>query len=408
MALRGEVSTALSKPIQGREMLQECAQAMVHHFEAAFARIWTLNHKEDVLELQASAGCYTRLDGTHSRIKVGSLKVGLIAREQKPFFTNDVLNDPRIGDTEWARSCGFVSFAGYPLMVDGRTVGVIGMFACHALSDAAVEAFASVADAIAQGFQRKRKEDELRRSEEDLRKARANLAHIARLTTVGELTASIAHEVNQPLAAVVTNADACLRWLEHKPPNFEEVRIAIQRIIRDGNRGSDVIKRVRALVKKEHFHRALMDVNDVVREIIALAGLDLQGTVLETELADELPQVQADRVQLQQVLLNLTINAMDAMKPVTDRPHVLRIQTKYHEERAVLVAVEDSGIGLNSDGMERLFETFYTTKPGGLGMGLSICRSIIEGHGGRLWAESNEGSGVRFQFTLPIDPESAV
>jgi C4-dicarboxylate-specific signal transduction histidine kinase len=325
----------------------------------------------------------------------------LIALEQKPYLTNDVLNDPRIGDKDWAQNCGFVSFAGYPLVVDGRTVGVMAMFARRAFSDAAIEALASVADTIAQGIQRKQKEEELR-------KARANLAHIARLTTVGELTASIAHEVNQPLAAVVTNANASLRWLEQEPPNFEEVRLAIQRIIRDGNRGGDVIKRIRGLVKKDNPQRARLDVNEVVRETVALAGVDLQGTTLRTELADELPLVQADRVQLQQVLLNLAINAMDAMKPVKDRPHVLRIQTKCHEDRAVLVAVEDSGIGLDSDGMEKLFEAFYTTKPSGLGMGLSICRSIIEGHGGRLWAESNGGFGARFQFTLPFGRESAV
>jgi PAS domain S-box-containing protein len=244
---------------------------------------------------------------------------------------------------------------------------------------------------------------ERRRSEEALRKARANLAHVSRLTTVGELTASIAHEVNQPLAAVVTNANASLRWLEHEPPNFGEARAAIQRIIRDGNRGSDVIRRIRGLVKKEGPSTARLHLNEVVRETIALAGVDLHGTSLQTELADELPQVRADRVQLQQVLLNLMLNAMDAMKPVTDRPHVLRIQTKCNEGRTVLVVVEDSGVGLSSEGMERLFETFYTTKPEGLGMGLSICRSIIEGHGGRLWAESTEGAGTRFQFTLPIE-----
>jgi PAS domain S-box-containing protein len=530
MAVRAEVGAALSRPIPVKEMLQECAQAMVRHLEAAFARIWTLNHGEDMLELQASAGAYMRLDGTHSRIKVGSLKVGLIAREQKPFLTNDVLNDPRIGDKEWARSCGFVSFAGHPLVVDGRTIGVIGMFARHPLSDAVIEALASVADTIAQGCQRKRNEDELRRteaylsegqrlshtgswawnvktreylfwsrehyciygfdpeadtgryavarerihpddagaldetldraiqarsdfethhriilpggevkhlhvlghpafgdsgdvveyigtvmdvterlrSEEALRKAQANLSHMARLTTVGELTASIAHEVNQPLAAVVTNANACLRWLDHEPPNFEEVRIAIQRIVRDGNHGGDVIKRIRGLVKKEHPHRARLDVNEVVQETIALAGVDLQGTALRTELADDLPPAQADRVQLQQVLLNLTINAMDAMKAVTDRPHVLRIRTKRHEAGSILVAVQDSGVGLNPERMERLFETFYTTKPEGLGMGLSICRSIIDRHGGRLWAESTEGSGATFQFTLPIESKGAL
>jgi C4-dicarboxylate-specific signal transduction histidine kinase len=244
---------------------------------------------------------------------------------------------------------------------------------------------------------------ERKRGEEALRKSQAKLAHTARLTTVGELTASIAHEVNQPLAAVVTNANACLRWLDHEPPNVDEVRDAVRRIVRDGNRGSDVIARIRGLLKKEQPPRTRLNVNEVVQETMALVRVDLHGAALRTELADLLPQVKADRVQLQQVLLNLTMNAMDAMKPVTDRPHVLRIQTKHHEARAVLVAVQDSGIGLNPKGMEQLFETFHTTKPDGLGMGLSICRSIIEGHGGRLWAEPNEGAGATFQFTLPIE-----
>ena len=165
VAVRAEVSAALSMPIQAREILQECAQAMVRQLDAAFARIWTLNRREDLLELQASAGSYTRLDGKYSRIKVGSLKVGLMAREQKPHLTNDVLNDPQISDKVWAQSCGFVSFAGYPLVVDGQTVGVMGMFARHPLSDAVIEALASVADTIAQGIQRKQKEEELRRIE---------------------------------------------------------------------------------------------------------------------------------------------------------------------------------------------------------------------------------------------------
>jgi len=244
---------------------------------------------------------------------------------------------------------------------------------------------------------------ERRLAEEALGKAQANLAHVARLTTVGELAASIAHEVNQPLAAVVTNANACLRWLDREPPDLNEVRDAIRRVIRDGNRGGEVIARIRRLLKREQPPKARLGVNEVVQETIALARVDLQGTALRTELAGNLPQVKADRVQLQQVLLNLTMNALDAMKPVTDRPHVLRIQTKYHEERAVLVAVADSGVGLNSPRVDKLFETFYTTKPDGLGMGLSICRSIIEGHGGRLWAEPNNGSGATFQFTLPVE-----
>jgi C4-dicarboxylate-specific signal transduction histidine kinase len=244
---------------------------------------------------------------------------------------------------------------------------------------------------------------ERKRAEDELRKTQANLAHVARLTTIGELTASIAHEVNQPLAAVVTNANACLRWLDRESPDLAEARDAIRRIIRDGNRGSDVISRIRGLLKKEQPLRVSLNLNDVVQESIGLARVDLQGATLQTELARGLPCVTADRVQLQQVLLNLTVNAIDAMKPVTHRPRVLRILTKAQEGSAVLVAVQDSGVGLSPKQKEHLFETFYTTKPGGLGMGLSICRSIIEGHGGRLWAEPNEGPGVTFQFTIPAE-----
>jgi signal transduction histidine kinase len=242
-----------------------------------------------------------------------------------------------------------------------------------------------------------------KRADEDLRKAQSNLAHVSRLTTMGELAASIAHEVKQPLAAIVTNANACLRWLDREPPNLEEARDAVRRIVRDGNRGNDVITRIRALLKKEPPPRVRLDVNEIIRETIACLRGELQGVSLQTQLAGGLPNVTADRVQLQQVMLNLTLNAIDAMKPLVDRPRVLRIQTKDHERGAILVEVQDSGIGLNPKQMEQLFETFYTTKPEGLGMGLSICRSIIEGYGGRLWAESKDGSGASFQFTLPIE-----
>jgi PAS domain S-box-containing protein len=247
---------------------------------------------------------------------------------------------------------------------------------------------------------------ERKRAEESLRKSQAHLAHVTRLTTVGELTASIAHEVNQPLAAVVTNANACMRWLSREPPDYHEVREAIRRIIRDGTRGGEVIARIRGLLKKEQAPRGLLDINDVVRETIALARVNLQGAALRIELARDIPQVKADRVLLQQVLLNLAVNAMDAMRTVTDRPHTLCIQTEY-QRRAVQVAVQDSGIGLPPKQVENLFEAFYTTKPQGLGMGLSICRSIIESHGGRLWAESKEGSGTIFKFTLPIESVGA-
>ena len=251
---------------------------------------------------------------------------------------------------------------------------------------------------------------ERKRSEEALREAQAELARVARATTMGELTASIAHEVNQPLAAVVANANACLRWLAAETPDLDEARAAAQRIVRDGNRASDVIARIRGFLKKGEPVTVKLGVNDVVREIIMLT----QGEVLRrdasllTELADGLPAVSADRVQLQQLLLNLMMNALDAMSAVTDRPRVLRIRTSTYESAAILVAFRDSGVGLNPEQMERLFEAFYTTKAEGMGMGLSISRSIVEMHGGRLWAMPNDDYGATFQFTLPIEQGGAV
>ena len=251
---------------------------------------------------------------------------------------------------------------------------------------------------------------ERKRSEEALREAQAELARVARATTMGELTASIAHEVNQPLAAVVTNANACLRWLVAETPDLDEARAAAQRIVRDGKRASDVIARIRGFLKKGEPVTVKLGVNDVVREIIMLT----QGEVLRrdasllTEFADGLPALSADRVQLQQLLLNLMMNALDAMSAVTDRPRVLRIRTSTYESAAILVALRDSGVGLNPEQTERLFEAFYTTKPEGMGMGLSISRSIVEMHGGRLWATPNDGPGATFQFTLPIEQGGAV
>jgi PAS domain S-box-containing protein len=247
--------------------------------------------------------------------------------------------------------------------------------------------------------------DDRKRAEDALSKARADLAHVTRTTAMGELAASIAHEVNQPLTAVVTNANACLRWLNRIAPNLDEARDAVQRIIRDGNRGSEVIGRVRAMLKKEEPLKTRVNINEIVQEIARLVQIELRGTVLQMELANELPRVYADGVQLQQVLLNLMMNAHDAMKTVSNRPHVLRIETKSYENDTVLVAVQDSGVGLQPEKIEQLFEPFYTTKPEGLGMGLSISRSIIEGYGGRLWAECNAGPGALFQFTLPVQNE---
>jgi C4-dicarboxylate-specific signal transduction histidine kinase len=244
---------------------------------------------------------------------------------------------------------------------------------------------------------------ERKRTEETLQKAQAHLNHVTHLTMMGQLAASIAHEVNQPLAAVVTNGKACLRWLDREPPDFSEARETVRNIIQAGIRGADVITRVRALLKREPQSTALLNINDVIREIVTLAQTHMRGVRLRLELVEKLGNVRADRIQLQQVLLNLITNAVDAMKTVTDRPKILRIQTKTLAPQKVLVVVEDSGTGLIPANIEDLFKPFYTTKPNGLGLGLSISRSIVETHGGRLWAEPGGEFGAAFQFILPME-----
>ncbi len=206
----------------------------------------------------------------------------------------------------------------------------------------------------------------------------------------------------------MANANACLRWLDHQPPQLEEARESVRQIILDGNRGSEVVTGIRKLLKKEQPHRSRLNVNEAVQEIIALLRGELREVSVHPLLADNVPLVAADRVQLQQVLLNLIMNAIEAMKPLSGGPRVLRLETTRHQGHAILVTIEDSGPGLDADQMQKLFEPFYTTKPQGLGMGLSICRAIIERHGGRLWAEQNQGPGAIFKFSLPCEEGGCV
>jgi C4-dicarboxylate-specific signal transduction histidine kinase len=220
---------------------------------------------------------------------------------------------------------------------------------------------------------------------------------------MGELAASIAHEVNQPLSGVVVNANACLRWLAGDSPNLGEAREAVRRIVRDGKRAGDVIARVRALVTKTATTKERLDMNEAVREVMALAGDELRknGVAVRTEFAPDLLPVAGDRVQLQQVVLNLVMNGVEAMSGVEDRPRELIVRTQNDEAGQVQVTVQDSGKGLDPQSLERMFEAFYTTKRGGMGMGLAISRSIIQNHGGKLWAVANEGPGISVQFAIP-------
>jgi C4-dicarboxylate-specific signal transduction histidine kinase len=250
--------------------------------------------------------------------------------------------------------------------------------------------------------EQKRAEEALRRSQAHLAEAQAELAHVTRVTALGELTASIAHEVNQPLAGMLTNANAGLRWLKGDPPNLSEAGDAIRRIIRDGKRAGDVISRMRSLFKKAGTAKERLDLNEAIEEVVILTQSEARrhNLALRTQLAADLPPVMGDRVQLQQVVVNLILNAIEAMATVESRARDLVITTQRGEGDEIRVAVRDSGIGLDPSNVERIFGPFHTTKPGGLGIGLSISRSIVESHGGRLWAESNDGPGATFQFTL--------
>ena len=253
---------------------------------------------------------------------------------------------------------------------------------------------------------------ELRRSvqehdkaQQTLRETQAELAHLSRVFSMGELTSSIAHEISQPLTALVTNGHACLEWLSAEPPNVEKARRTTENIVQDGTRAGMVLERIRSLFKKESPAQDWLDMNEVIGELTVFLRDEAQrrGISVRTRLSRDLPQVKGDRVQLQQVVLNLLMNGMDAMGGFASRTKELVIGSRRYDSRSILISVEDSGIGLRPEIADRIFEPFFTTKPQGIGMGLSISRSIVESHRGHLWAETRRAGGALFQFTIPVD-----
>jgi signal transduction histidine kinase len=249
---------------------------------------------------------------------------------------------------------------------------------------------------------------ERKQAEEALRQAQADLARVSRVTTMGELTANLAHEVNQPITAAVTNANACLRWLAADPPNLREAGAAAKRIVNDGTRAAEIVSRTRQVFEKGALHRQPVEIDEVIREtIMLLSGEAARHAIsVRQRLAAGFPEVMGDRIQLQQVIMNLIMNSIDALKEVEGARELL-IKSQRTGEDEVLVSVSDSGVGLPSQRPEQLFDTFFTTKTHGTGMGLSISRSIVEAHGGRLWAEPNKPRGAVFQFTLSTEAEAS-
>ena len=418
-----QIAFAAAESLALDEVLVRIVRGLVETAGIALARIWLLERGDicpacpmrpecpdqtRCLQLVASAGrpldappeTWSRIDGAFRRMPLGVRKVGQIAVRGEPIWIPDISKDSTwIVRPEWASAEGIRSFAGHPLIFRGELLGVLAVFRREEIDAEtfgwlrAFAAQASMAIANAHAFA------ELRTSQE-------SLARVTRLLTIGELTASIAHEVNQPLAAVINNANACLVLLPDDTPELDEIRAALSDIVEDVARASAVVTRVRQLASNAPVESSPLDVRDVIADVLALARYEstARRVSVQTELPDTLSPVLGDRVQLQQVLFNLVMNGMDAMSAVEESKRVLTIRARCMGNdltSETLISVSDVGIGFEREAAGRLFDAFYTTKPQGMGMGLAISRSIINAHGGRLRAERNDGPGATFVFSLP-------
>ena len=370
-----------------------------------------------ILLLDSDAGClrhgaapslptpYTEaIDGIVIGPSVGSC--GTAAYRAEPVIVSDIATDPLWADyRELALAHGLRACWSTPILSsDGRVLGTFAIYYREPRRPTPEDhnVIEQITHLASIAVERDEAQAELRASEDALRQAQADLAHVSRVTTLGEMAASIAHEVDQPLSGVVINANACLRFLSGASPNLDEVRDGLQAIARDGRRASDVTARIRALARRTPSEKEPLDINQIVREVVVLAEGEARRTRarVRTDLAGNLPRVLGDPVQLQQVVLNLLLNGLEAMHGLAGHSRELVIGTQPEASDHVRVAVHDSGSGIDPQLANRIFEAFYTTKRDGIGMGLSISRSIVEQHGGRLWAVPNDGPGTTFYFTV--------
>ncbi len=366
-------------------------------------------------------------------METGHGPAGIAVRTGKAYWVDDIRTDPRF--SPWraaALARGYGSCIAVPLIASGKPRGSVDLRGtlnlysaeCNAFDESTVEYYAGLATSmtyavmalrghlaedLTSGVMALRASEERKRAQDALQAAQAELARATSFTAMGQMAASIAHEINQPLAAIVANGNAALRWLANRMPDLDEARAALKRIVNDGHRASEVIASIRAMFKKDIQEKASLDVNQLIREVLVLVHAELQSqrVSVHTELMEDLPQVLADRVQLQQVIMNLTMNAVEAMGSITNRARVLRVKSEVDESHDVLMTVEDSGTGIDPKDINRIFDAFFTTKYHGLGMGLSICRSIIEAHNGRLWASPGVHHGSVFHLALPTGERGA-
>ena len=400
------VTRILAEAATFEEAAPKILQAMCECLGCHLGTLWDIDREQDVLR-SAAIWLATSVEAAEyeaatrmSVLRRGSGLPGRVWVSLVAACIPDAARDPEFERADVAAREGLHAAFALPILLNGAVLGVIELISrdvWRSDQDLLVM-MTTIGSQIGQFLERKRAENALLR-------ARAELAHVTRIMTMGELTASIAHEVNQPLGAIVTSAASCARWLAAQPPDMEKALRALERIANDGRRAGEVIKRIRALMKRQAPRKSSLDINETILEVLALAQHELRRNdiLLATALAEDLPRVQGDRVQLQQVLLNLIVNAIEAMSGIDDRRQELTIVSCADGADAVRVEVRDSGTGLYPEHAIHLFDAFYTTKAEGIGIGLSISRSIIEAHGGRLAAGPNSPYGAVFQFSLPVN-----
>ncbi len=412
-------------------LLQSMCEILVAGGECRLAWIGYCEHDaEKTVRPVAQAGdgldYLERVKMSWGEAETGQGPAGMAVQTGKACWVDDIRTDPRFAPWRGAALArGYAACIAVPLIAYGTSRGAVDLHGtlnlysaeCNAFDENTIEYYTGLAASVTYavtalrshlaedltyGVMALRVSEERKRAEEKLQRVQAELAYATRVMTLGEITASIAHEINQPLGAVVNNASACVRWLAAQ--NLEEARRSAALVIADGHRAADIIGRIRALAQKAPPHKDWLDLNALIREVIALVHSDghRQGVALQTDLAADLPRVVGDRIQVQQVLLNLLMNALDALRGVPEGARALQISSGTDASQAVRVAVYDTGIGLAAESLAHLFDAFYTTKPEGMGLGLAISRRIIEAHGGQLWATPNTGPGATFQFTLPV------